>query len=125
MKIILISILSVLFAVGCSKKESATAPIRVEIARGDIASHAEITTNHYQGHTSYCIQFQLSSAKEAELLKLAQQHPDGMVEFGVGSKFSKMRMPAKSLKSPIQLAVAFGSLKDASAAEQTLKELSQ
>ena len=123
-KITMISLVLVLFVVGCSKKESAGGSLQFTIAHGDIAP-AEITTNIYQGNTFYIIQIKLSSIKEAELCKLAQQNPNREIEVAVGSKISKMRMPAKTVKPPIQWAVSFRSYADAKAAEETVKELSQ
>jgi hypothetical protein len=125
MKITVISLVLVLFAVGCSRKESANAPIRVTIAHGDLASPAEIITNNYKGHTFYCFQIKFSSAKEAELCKLAQEHPNGEVEIVVGSEIAKMRMPAKALKPPIMWGVSYRSLDDAMAAAKVVKELSR
>jgi len=124
MKITIVSLVLVLFAVGCSKKESASGPLRFAIAHGDIAP-AEITTNIFHADTYYIIQIKLSSAKEDELCKLAQQYPNREVEVALGSDNRKMRMPAKSLKSPIQWAVSFTSIADAREAEADLKGVSQ
>ena len=125
MKITTISLVLVLFAVGCSKKESANAPIQVVIAHGDLASSAGITTNIYKGDIFYCVQIKFSSAKEAELCKLAQQHPNSEVEFIAGSRIAKMRMPAKALKPPIEWSMTYRSFKDARAAAEAVKDLSQ
>jgi hypothetical protein len=124
MKITIISLVLVLFALGCSKKESASGPLRFTVAHGDIAP-AEITTNIYKGNTYYIIQIKLSSAKEAELCKLAQQYPNREVEVVLGSESRKMRMPAKTVKPPIQWAVSFTSIDDAIEAEADLKGVSQ
>jgi hypothetical protein len=124
MKFTIISLIFVLFTVGCSKKGNANTPMRFAIAHGDI-SPTEITTNIYHGDTYYIIQIKLSSAKEAELCKLTKQYPNREVEVALGSSSRKMRMPAKTLKPPIQWAISFRSFDDASAAETDLKGLSQ
>jgi hypothetical protein len=124
MKFTIISLVLVLFTVGCSKKESANTPIRIAIAHGDIAP-AEITTNIYHGKTYYIIQIKFSSAKEAELCKLAQQYPNREVEVALGSSSYKFRMPDKTLKPTIQWGIASDSFDDASATEADLKGLSQ
>ena len=117
----------VLFAVGCSKKESASEPLRFAIAHGDITPE-EITTNIYHGKTFYIIPIKLSSAKEAEWCKLAQQYPNRAVEVAVGSEIHKMRLPAKIVKPPaqwVEWSQAFTSLDEARTAEAELKRLSQ
>jgi hypothetical protein len=124
MKITIISLFLILFAVGCSKTGNANAPIRSLIARGDIAL-AEIATNNYGGHIYYSIQIKPSSAKEAELYKLAQQYPNREIEVIVGSNITKMQMPAAALKPPIEWTVPCPSLDAAKVTEQALKKLSQ
>ena len=124
MKITIISLMLVLLAVGCSKKESASAPLQFTVARSDMTL-ANITTNVYKGNAYYIIQIKLSSAKQAELFKLAQQHPGGEIEVVLGSGIHTMKMPAKTLKLPIQWALSFRSLDDAVAAEKELKDVIQ
>jgi len=127
MKITIISLMLVLFAIGCSKKESASEPSRFAIGHGDITPQ-EITTNIYNGTTFYIVGIKLSSAKETEWRKLAHQYPNREVEVAFGSKIEKMRLPTRIEKPPpqwVDWAKAFTNLDDARAAEADLKKLSQ
>jgi hypothetical protein len=125
MKTTIISLILVLIAVGCSKKESANAPIRFAMTRGDVAL-AEITTNNYQGHDYYSVRIKPTSDKEAELYKFSQRYPNREIEVVVDSTpYVKIQMPASALKPPLELQVQCGSLDNAKVVERGLKELSQ
>jgi hypothetical protein len=126
MKIIILSLALVLSAVSCSKKESAATPPHFGLARGDLASPAEITTNKSGAHILYCVPIKLSSAKDAELHKFAQQHPNRQVEIVVGSKvITKVRMPANvTATSVLGLTVACDSIDEAKAIADSLDGLS-
>ena len=126
MKITVLCIVFVLLLVGCSKKESATASSHFDLARGDLASPAEIITNNSGAQILYCVPIELSSAKTAALHRFAQKHPGGQLEFMVGSKLiTKVRMPAHvDASSTIGVSVACDSFAEAKGIVESLSGLS-
>src|ERR1035437_5576642 len=126
MKITALSIAFVLLVVGCSKKESVTASSHFDLARGDLASPAEITTNKFGTNILYCVPIKLSSAKTAALHQFAQEHPNGKLEVMVGSKLiTNVRMPAHvDATSTIGLSVGCDSFAEAKGIADSLSGLS-
>ena len=122
MKITILSLVLVLLAIGCSKKAGANSPPQFALAAGDLASPPENTTNDNE----YLVQIKLSSAKAAELLKFAQQHPGRETDIVVGSRtITEIPMPMKALKMPVVLTIAFDSFEKAEAITEPLKALSR
>jgi hypothetical protein len=101
------------------------APVRFAIARGDVA-FVEVTTNNHKGRDYYLVHFKPTSQKEAELYKLAEQHPTREIEVDVGSTPDvKMQVLASALQEPFDFQVPCLTHEQAMAVERGLKELSQ
>ncbi len=126
MRIIVFSIAFVLLIAGCSKKETATAVLHIDLARGDLASPAEVTTYTNGSQILYCVPINLSTAKAAVLRQFAQKHPKGQLEIKVGSKvIFKSRMPAHvDATTTFGLSIACDTVAEAKGIADSLRELS-
>ena len=98
--IITLSMAIVLLAVGCSKKEGAATLPQFKLARGDVTSASQIFTNQIGTNIVYMVDIHFSSAKAAELLKFAQQHPGQQAAFVVGSQIVSETMMPKNVTEP-------------------------
>ncbi len=123
MKNTIITLVLVVFAIGCSKQN-----IQFAMKRGDLSS-VEVGTNSSQAYDHYFIGVRLTGGKEAELCKLAQQNTNRDIDIIFGSTFTfKLEQPGFSLKLPLhpmQFHIPCSSLEKAKIMEKGLQELQQ
>ncbi len=132
MKIAIISLALILFAVGCSKKESATAPLPFALAHGDLGSPVEIVPDKIGARSVYRVPWKLSTTKLAALCKVAQSHPNRSIEIMAGARVvAQLKAPADvhdadpSKVSNMSFQFISDSQEDARLFAESLRELSK
>ena len=124
----MLTILSILLTVGCSRKGAADTPLQYTLARGISPPRSRLQPRfrckpHLQPRGEA-----LSDAKDAALLKFAQQHPGQDIQILLsGRVLTNLRMPARgsSPASAIAIGAAFDSPNEAQTIAASLNQLVQ
>lgn len=85
MRIIILSLILVLFASACSRK-AGTGAAQFSLSGRDLASPVEVTTNTLGDTGSVVLHIKLSRTKADELRRFTEQHVNQYVEMVAGSR---------------------------------------
>jgi hypothetical protein len=124
MKIAIISLALVLFAVGCSKKESAGTPPQFILRAGDIASPVEVTTNMVGATNVYSIFVEFSDSEQSHFREFEQEHLNQDIQILAGSDVF-MGMHIQGIVSPVSFKLPYVSPDEARAIADALNKLSE